>query len=98
MDRIGQGWILGRLDQKIGDLQDPGTPRYMIVSLLQQIESLISVFEAHPSGRDAPAPADGSLFRHEVINRLQVRHALVLLIVDDLVTHEDHEVYEVRKP
>ena len=104
MERIDQGSrqinirLLGRLDEVIGHLKDPGTPRHMIVPFLEQIQSLISLFEAHPSGRDAPAPADGSLFRHEVINRLQVRHALVIFVAEDLETYmnEARNMNEMR--
>ena len=54
--------------------------------IFERIKTLICLFEAH-TRQSKHRPKHGGLFRHEVIDRLQVRHAFVVLVADNLVTY-----------
>ena len=68
MATIDEKLRLEKLDEIIGVLKNDFT---QTLPILHQIQSLIGLFEVQTQGQDAPT--HGGLFRHEVINRLQVR-------------------------
>ena len=82
MATIDEKLRLLKLDEIIGVLKNDSNQTLTILELIQK---LISLFEAHTQGQDTPT--HGGLFRREVINRLQVRHALVIVVVDNLETY-----------
>ena len=76
---------LGKLDEIIGVLKsDPSRT----LPIIQQIQDLICLFDKHRKwGLGQRARRNVGLLQHEVIIRLQERHALVIVVVNNLATY-----------
>ena len=85
MASIEETLRLRKLDEIIGVLK---SDRRQTVPILQQIQNLICLFDKHPKwGLGQRARGNVGLLQHEVIIRLQERHALVIVVVNNLATY-----------
>jgi ubiquitin carboxyl-terminal hydrolase 9/24 len=70
-----------------------------VLPALKQIRDICCLYQESPPNVSAPGPHGGGqrtpgvLYRHEVINKLQTSHALVILVADNLTNYID----EVRQ-
>lgn len=78
------------LDRCIEELK---TSKTWVLPALKQIQEICCLYQESPANAPHAQRAPTVTYRHEIINKLQSNHALVILVADNLTSYMD----EVRK-